>query len=1044
MIRTTASSASIFVLACTTSVAFASEASRVTPQVQTASSGDSSGTREQYLNEVSSVRNHGPNGLKPRVITAKKDPVSRLHRGFADGSLKPNVEEMNLPLTIVVKFRDELLVRASDGGLADVNPSQGALASTSGGNIEEANAILSQLGGRVRQWINRTPAELAHLEQRAINASGAMQPDLAGMIEVRVNNASQLFGTARALNALECVEYASINRHYANFQCGENPQPCSSPSCMAPSQCNPAFGTEFTNYGCSNLACCTAVAALDPVCGEDVLNGWDRLCAGLANAICGSAEGATSIFAVPPGQFDPCFGSAGDESVIDPVYEQYHFTIQFNSCFLAHDNLGCSLPACCFGVCTFDPTCCADGWDETCVVLAASGMFPACESPIPTIEPSPDFTVHEVPFPATPGDPNGGLQGLQFYTQGEARAATVDPVYVSPGVTVRWPGILDRTGFYGEQLGLSGNGYALQQFEDFQNFVWNTYQGGAGEENPNLRGAGIRIAVLETAAYTNHEEFVLSGPAKNPARPWDGPLLETARVIAEVGQTPLLIEDGNISANHGTNTLGVIFSADNGFGITGMATGAQGYFYPIISMEEGYRAQNALTACLLEFEMGDVINYSWGFTLGLPYTAGNFQPVTSDPALSQLMALGTVLGVTSVAAAGGDPLIGAPINAGGIEDQGAIIVGGIRAGNLVRDTIPGEIGGEVEPGEYNPPNNGACAANLFDVLLNPMKERSSNFTSDPTIENATVDSCGWGEFVVTTGATTSQLGSMVSNPTRAIFTGINEVPPTGYTPELQVDKLRAYSTEFGGTSAACAMMASVVANFQGAARQYFGTPLSPLQVRDMLRGGPFNWQQCGGGGPIGVFPNLMQLGPTMIGTPLVDGNETEIIVHAGLPLPGYAWNSFLIKALDLNFLRIAVERKQAGTINEGLTYMATGPTTDVQAKLNVSSVVDAAAEVTNLGITTVSRATKNFVMMGVFVKNLNTHRYEFFGFEFLTTADGTYQFDLPNLTNYSAYIDPNTHVLDMRVWTCGLGTVGRHQVWHDLIEVRVNQPMNPL
>jgi hypothetical protein len=124
--------------------------------------------------------------------------------------------------------------------------------------------------------------------------------------------------------------------------------------------------------------------------------------------------------------------------------------------------------------------------------------------------------------------------------------------------------------------------------------------------------------------------------------------------------------------------------------------------------------------------------------------------------------------------------------------------------------------------------------------------------------------------------------------------------------------------------------------------------------------------------------------------------------------------------------------------------MATGPTTDVEAKIDVSTVVDTSAQIDNLGITVRGRATKNFVMMGVFVKNLDTHRYEFFGLEFLITGDANYQFDLPDLTNYSSYVDPTTHLLNMRVWTCGLGAVGRHQVWYDLIEIRVNQPLIPL
>ena len=1044
MIRTTATTASIIALACSATFAFASEVSRVPTPAQASSNTLMSQVR--VSNTLSN--NLGVHGLKPRKVPKKVDPVTSLHVGFRDGSLKADAEQMDLPLTIVVKFRDDLRVRAGGSWLdgASVDPiSGGLLASTSGGDIEQANAMLSQLGGRVRQWINQPADVLAGLEARAIAASGTMQPDLAGMIEVRVNSASQLFSTARALNSLDCVEFASIDRKYANFQCGENGQNCAIPVCNAPSQCNPEFGTEFTNYGCSNAVCCAAVAALDPVCGEDVENGWDRLCAGLANAICGSEEGANSIFNVAPGPFDSCFSSAADPSVIDPTYEVYHWVIQSNDCFLAHGNLGCKIPACCFEVCTFDPTCCQDAWDENCVVLASSGAFNSCAAPIPTSEPSPDFTPREMPFPTQAGQPNGGLQGMQFYIQSQARAATVDPVYISPGVEKRWEGVIDRTGFYGEELGMSGNGFALQEFQDFQNFVWNTYQGGAGSENPNLRGGGLRIAVLESSGYVNHEEFLLSGPAKNPLRPWDGPLLDEPRVVIESDQTPLLIEDGNISAAHGTNTMGVIFAAENGFGITGMATGANGYFYPTISMEEGARAQNAIASCILNFQIGDVMNFSWGFSSGLPYSAGNFQPITSNVAYAMLLEVGTGVGITSVVAAGGDALGGVGILGTDI-DSGAIIVGAILPGNIVRQTIAGEISGEVVPGQYNPPGGAGCEGNLFDVTLQTMRYEFSNVTGGP-LEDETVDSCGWGQYVVTTGSTTAQLGTIiVSNPTRAIFTGLNEVPPSGATPELQVDKLRTYTTEFGGTSSAAAMISGVVSNIQAAARQFFGTPLAPSQVRNIMRNLLVNFAQCPGSaasGEIGVFPNLVQLGPTIIGTPLVDGNLTTIIVRTGLQLPGYGWSSFLIKAPDFNYLRMGVERREAGTVTAGLTNMATGPTTDVQANITVD-IVDTSAEIISLGITTVSRATKNFVMMGVFVKNIQTHRFEFFGLRFLTIADVEYNVDLPNLTNYSAYVDQNDKKLEMRVWTCGLGAVGRHQVWHDLIELRVNDPMKPL
>ena len=84
-------------------------------------------------------------------------------------------------------------------------------------------------------------------------------------------------------------------------------------------------------------------------------------------------------------------------------------------------------------------------------------------------------------------------------------------------------------------------------------------------------------------------------------------------MVAEPGVSPVLVEQGSISPSHGTNVLGVLFAADNGFGVTGMAPASQGLFYPTISAEQGYRAPEALASALSDLASGDVINFSWGY-----------------------------------------------------------------------------------------------------------------------------------------------------------------------------------------------------------------------------------------------------------------------------------------------------------------------------------------------------------------------------------------------------------------------------------------------
>jgi hypothetical protein len=134
--------------------------------------------------------------------------------------------------------------------------------------------------------------------------------------------------------------------------------------------------------------------------------------------------------------------------------------------------------------------------------------------------------------------------------------------------------------------------------------------------------------------------------------------------------------------------------------------------------------------------------------------------------------------------------------------------------------------------------------------------------------------------------------------------------------------------------------------------------------------------------------------------------------------------------------------RTAGQSTKGLTYMSTGRTTDVRVVKEVT-LPNPKESVNSLNLQLVSRATRNFVLCGAFIQNNTTGRYEFFGAQFLTTQAQPIVFNLPQLSAYGPYIaDDNT--IDMRIWTCGLGATGRHTVEHDLIDIGINVPLNPL
>jgi len=102
------------------------------------------------------------------------------------------------PSRLVVKFRDDLLVRAAPAGLvslADTDPA--------------AALPLARAAATFTQLIDLPDDTIAFLEQRAALASGRAQPDLAGMLVVHAPDAL-LLTVAVELNASPLVEWVQF------------------------------------------------------------------------------------------------------------------------------------------------------------------------------------------------------------------------------------------------------------------------------------------------------------------------------------------------------------------------------------------------------------------------------------------------------------------------------------------------------------------------------------------------------------------------------------------------------------------------------------------------------------------------------------------------------------------------------------------------------------------------------------------------------------------------------------------------------------------
>lgn len=171
-------------------------------------------------------------------------------------------------------------------------------------------------------------------------------------------------------------------------------------------------------------------------------------------------------------------------------------------------------------------------------------------------------------------------------------------------------------------------------------------------------GAGISIADLEYGANLDHEDIA-----------------STNASIAS-GMTINAATDPNW-IHHGTAVAGIVYAGNNGFGITGLAHGADKYtFYSEYTEEKGWDRIYTITRAIEEAKEGDVIIFELQMA-GL--TEQEFVPAEYDKIVWELTKSASDAGITIVAAAGNG---NANLDADGYNtyrdygDSGAIIVGG--------------------------------------------------------------------------------------------------------------------------------------------------------------------------------------------------------------------------------------------------------------------------------------------------------------------------------------------------------------------------------
>ena len=151
-----------------------------------------------------------------------------------------------------------------------------------------------------------------------------------------------------------------------------------------------------------------------------------------------------------------------------------------------------------------------------------------------------------------------------------------------------------------------------------------------------LNGQGMKIIDIEYGFNKNHEEF-----HQNPA----------------VYLAPGYTVDPSLGADfteHGTGTLGVVVGDNGGYGVTGMAYGAEEVvLYPEYTQEYGYNRNYATSLALASAAAGDIVMYEMQ-TGGANETANDpkYVPAEYNQTMWNLTRAATDLGIIIVAAAG--------------------------------------------------------------------------------------------------------------------------------------------------------------------------------------------------------------------------------------------------------------------------------------------------------------------------------------------------------------------------------------------------------
>ena len=459
--------------------------------------------------------------------------------------------------------------------------------------------------------------------------------------------------------------------------------------------------------------------------------------------------------------------------------------------------------------------------------------------------------------------------------------------------------------------------------------------------------------------------------------------------------------------DHGTAVLGILAAnSDNDLGICSMAPESEVFFFPASSLEDGGRTLAAMVDVVETFDPGDVVYIALGLGVEGPAGCGHLLSNQTNWLIAQMM---TNAGITVVIPADNNacdlianPQVGDAVT----NDAGAIVVGA---------NSPGAPFTRIGASNHCT----ACTDGTGDI----------------------VHVSAWGAAVATLGTGDMWDGGDFSDPTNN------------------------YTNSFGKTSAAGAQITALVARYQGLAKQMYGMPLSPGQIRNKNTGiddtenptrglfhPDFLFDQDGLPTALGIPNGLECLGDFSF---LEDPNTISGFPDA---LKGAAWaiigphfgqgsrllrnvailrgkhifgTHFALGAIDQNYLIVESEftnrdqRPRDTTPSDptlrSIRYFAAGQITDIVVDLEAEISVIEQLDV-QFTLSTTTNGLVNFNLIIVELFDWTSRRWDFVDFEFTSLFDTDYV--SPVIFAPQRFVRATDDKVKVRLYTLGLGNTG--------------------